>query len=251
MTSETRDLIAYNAVVFIRKLIKANREEEGMLSVILSYSITEAIFHDLTTFYQLAIDYKREKEEERNKQSSRLFRNAMPVESHFYNGLREQEEKFAKGFRQIERLEPKDKDFLRDIEIDRTTLGKFHSFFHVFQHEIKNPTLLSRLETLISIRHEVIHTKGRSYRTPIDSSARRNMVEGDLPDCLISLVDEGIIDLPTELASWLVVIDTESFCDWCFEVVIDVINEMIAATPENSMSEIFFLNFRELIDPKC
>ncbi|MGR2966203.1 hypothetical protein ABMY21_22090 [Vibrio vulnificus] len=148
-------------------------------------------------------------------------------------------------------LEPKDKDFLRDIEMDRTTLCKFHSFFHVFQHEIKNPTLLSRLKTLISIRHGVIHTKGRSYRTPIDSSARRNMVKEDLPDCLISLVDEGIIDLPTELASWLVVIDTKSFCDWCFEVVIDVINEMIAATPENSMSEIFFLNFRGLIGHKC
>lgn len=228
-SSNHRIFIPYHAPALFDRALECSRFEQGVAVVILCAASIEALTHDLTEWYKIAVDHKDtcpNKERERKG----FFRSSYVFCSSFLHSITEQEIKACEGLQALEKER-------------RSLVGKIEFVFEVFgENPPKGEKVWQDFILLNNIRNEIVHAKGETLKQDQSfslSEGKNSLIEG-YPDFVKSLQRKGLVCVPDALdkgKSWLELIEKDSrFLKWCIKVTQDYFEAIIKVIPDSRMS---------------
>lgn len=197
--------------------------------VILCAASIEALTHDLTEWYKIAVDHK-DTCANKERESKGLFRSRYTFCSSFLHSITEQEIKACEGLQALEEKRRKLED-------------KIVFIFEAFgENPPKGTRVWQEFILLNNIRNEIVHAKGETLKQdqPFSLSEGKNSLIEGYPDFVKSLQRKKLICIPDALdkgKSWLELIEKDSnFLNWCIKVTRDYFEAIIEVIPDSHMS---------------
>lgn len=232
-SSNQRIFISYHAPALFDRALECSRLEQGVATVILCAASIEALTHDLTEWYKIAVDHRDtcpNKERENKRPFGNLYRSKFAYCFSFLHSITEQEVKACEG--------------LQELEMERQNLEKKITFiFKAFGEKApKGTKVWQNFKLLNYIRNEIVHVKGETLKQDrcISLSEENNSLIEGYPDFVKTLQKRGLVCVPRTLnknKSWLELIEKNpKFLKWCIEVTQEYFEVIIKVIPDSQMS---------------
>lgn len=221
-----RLFIPYHSIGLFDRAESAAKESQGVVCVILAVAAVEAFTHDLTEWYSLCESSFKNPSDD----------NGLPKNHFTIRGAIE--------FSKLNELERNICEKLKEAEQNRKNVcEKLSVIFELKGEKLnKGTNPYQDFSQVVQIRNEIIHVKGETLT--IDKQS----ISG-YPRFITRLSDKKLITLPSSpedfyKSSWLNIIETKEFSNWCTSSVKNMVNKTLDLLPPTQSSTLFINQVR-------
>lgn len=215
----TMTYTAFHAPSLYDRAEQESRKGKGVITAILCAAAAEAFLHDLAECYLLALEHKKicpnQKDNSFPKRKFEVcvtpLHNFLPEEESIYQLLNNLEDA---------KCQPVD---------------KYTKVFELIGSPSK-PETLQNLGQLLKIRNGIVHMKGET----ISIKTNENGAEfSGYPKFLNDFKQKKMLAENKNPVSWLELIETEKFSNWCLSTVRNLTDEILLRLPDGYLSKEF------------
>ncbi len=210
---------AFHAPSLYDRAEEESRERKGVITAILCAATAEAFLHDLTECYLLAIEHKKICP---NQKGNRFPKSKTQIcGTPLHNFLPKEDEIYW---------------LLYKLENEKCqTTEKYKKVFELIGPPSKFE-ILQNLGKLLKIRNSIVHMKGET----ISIEASKSGVDfSGYPKFLNDFKQKKMLVENKKPVSWLELIETEEFSNWCLTTVKNIIDEILLRLPDGYLSDQF------------